>query len=333
MIEIVDSDSGFDALRDTWNEMARDEAWNSFLWCREAWKCQRGSLRILVWSRDAQRAIFPFFVDAKGTLRLIGDELSDGGDVVCDSKANLYWAFREAADAVSEMRDVKRVWLMKTPANSPLLAHWSAMWSQCVVFKAPATTFLHVPETNDVVRAMPGLKRKDHGRLDAIARFADGYSFELRTGGNFPRAEIEELRAAMRAQGRRAADFLPDAWVVFAERLFSAGVAEVPMFFKDGAPQALAFRFRGGKAASPRWLSWICLSRDPRLVSALYLRYIGEKAKHEAFTIDFGTGAYDYKLGTFRPQISANFTFRASKTRLGRWCDIARMMARHRGAW
>ena len=199
MIEIVDSDSGFDALRDTWNEMARNEAWNSFLWCREAWKCQRGSLRILVWSRDAQRAIFPFFVDAKGTLRLIGDELSDGGDVVCDSKANLYWAFREAADAVSEMRDVKRVWLMKTPANSQLLAHWSAMWPQCVVFKAPATTFLHVPETNDVVRAMPGLKRKDHGRLDAIARFADGYSFELRTGGNFPRAEIEELRAAIKA--------------------------------------------------------------------------------------------------------------------------------------
>ena len=105
------------------------------------------------------------------------------------------------------------------------------------------------------------------------------------------------------------------------------------MFFKDGAPQALAFRFRSGRDASPRWLSWICLSRDPHLVSALYLRYIEEKAKGGAFTIDFGTGAYGYKLGTFRPQISANFTFRASKTRLGRWCDLARMLVRHRGAW
>ena len=137
----------------------------------------------------------------------------------------------------------------------------------------------------------------------------------------------------MRVQGRRTADFLPDAWIDFAERLYAAGAAEVPMFFKDGAPQALAFRFRSGKAESPRRLSWICLSRDPRLVSALYLRYIEEKAKNEAFTIDFGTGAYGYKLGTFRPQISANFTFRASKTHLGRWCDMARMLARHRGAW
>ena len=121
MIEIVESEAGFDALRDAWNEMARDEAWNSFLWCREAWKCQTGSLRIIVWSRDAQRAIFPFFVDGKGALRLIGDELSDGGDVVCCREANLYWAFREAADAVREMRDVKRVWLMKMPADSQLL--------------------------------------------------------------------------------------------------------------------------------------------------------------------------------------------------------------------
>ena len=103
--------------------------------------------------------------------------------------------------------------------------------------------------------------------------------------------------------------------------------------FKDGAPQALAFRFSSGKDTSPRWLSWICLSRDPHLVSALYLRYIEEKAKDGAFTIDFGTGAYGYKLGTFRPQISANFTFRASKTRFGRWRDLARMLVRHRGAW
>ena len=333
MIEIVESEAGFDALRDAWNEMARDEAWNSFLWCREAWKCQTGSLRIIVWSRDAQRAIFPFFVDGKGALRLIGDELSDGGDVVCCREANLYWAFREAADAVREMRDVKRVWLMKMPADSQLLAHWCAMWPESVVFKAPATTFLHVPHSDDVVRALPGLKRKDRGRLDAISRLAAGYSFELRSVGEFPRAEIDELRAAMCAQGRRAADFLPEAWVDFAGRLYAAGAAEVPMFFKDGAPQALAFRFRSGRDASPRWLSWICLSRDPHLVSALYLRYIEEKAKGGAFTIDFGTGAYGYKLGTFRPQISANFTFRASKTRLGRWCDIARMMARHRGAW
>ena len=63
------------------------------------------------------------------------------------------------------------------------------------------------------------------------------------------------------------------------------------------------------------------------------LRYIEEKAKDRAFTIDFGTGAYGYKLGTFRPQISANFTFRASKTRFGRWRDLARMLVRHRGAW
>lgn len=333
MIEIVDGETGFDSLRDVWDGMARDEAWNSFLWCREVWKCQAGGLRVLVWRRDAQCAIFPFFVDGRGALRLIGDELSDGGDVVCDRNANLYWAFREAADAVKEMNDVKRVWLMKMPADSPLLAHWSAMWPQCVVFKAPSATFLDVPQTYDVVRALPGLKRKDHGRLVAIARFADGYSFELRAGCDFPRAEIEELRAAMRAQGRRDAEFLPDAWVDFAERLFFAGVAEAPMFFKDGAPQALAFRFRSPNAASSRWLSWICLSRDPRLVSALYLRYIEEKAKSGTFTLDFGAGAYDYKLGTFRPRISANFTFRASKTRFGRWCDVARMLARHRGAW
>ncbi len=341
MIETVQDSAGLESLAAEWNALAAGaHVCCSHAWCTAAWECVQGRekgcrLRVLRWTREGtdEAAIFPFFVDGSGTLRLLGDSFSDAGDALCRGATCRYWMFKEASDAVRDMPDVRRIHLMKLSGRSPLLDFWSAFWPTCVVYKAPPRTFVDVPRSDDAISALPGLKSKNRARLKALHREVSGMPFRVLSracGDEFPSGLVERLRATMVASGRRRGDFLADDMTAFARRLFDEGVCEIPVLGDDDGSQALAFQMVGSDDGAASSLSWINLDSDPKLLTGLYLRYIEEKSRVAGLRFDFGTGAYAYKLNTFRPEARANYTFRASKSIFGRLADRLRLLARHR---
>ena len=315
MIDVIETDAAFEALRDEWQALERNSAlrvFQTFVWNRNAWRAtDGGSLFILRWHQDgrADTVIFPFWLDRRGNLRFIGDGFGDVFDCVYGADAaNRHWAYKEAADALVADRRVRNVWLQKLGDTSEALRYFGVFLRGAIVFRDHVRGQVVTDRTDDFVGDLAGLRHRDRSRMHKVAAEFPGLVLRIERD-RFPRAEVEALRSFMVGKGWRAAGWLEPRLVDLAEAAFAAGRCEVAMLEDAEGVQSLGFRLvKDGQADA-----WVCLYRDRRMTSALDVRYMQEKAKTGAWTFDLGVGDYNYKRQVFRPQPKVSFTLRSSK--------------------
>lgn len=323
MIEVIRDREGLAALKDKWIALEGNPALRIFqthLWCLTAWdkilsKDSSNRLWVAVWSQDGKDdiVIFPFYVE-KGVLRFILDIHNDNNDAVYSTSfINRYWVYRELADAIQKDDEIKAVNLKKMRGESELLNHLSVFLKGSVVSKDNAFAYVRVDAPGDFAASQTHWRSENRKHFRKILKEAGAFDFSIlrkRDGIPFPRQEIIDLRDRMIASGDRDFDFVSEDMVDFVSALYDANNCEIPVFRKDGRLVSLEFRLLKGDYS----LDWIYLTTDPRTGTSINAKYCAERAKEHSGVIDFGVGAYEYKILTTRPMMGATHALRYGKS-------------------
>jgi len=333
MIEIINTNDGFDKLKPIWEGLASNpkmRIFQTYLWCRAAWDKyvsadKKNRLWIMRWHQDGKddQVIFPFFIDGKGCLRFIMDTHSDTLDVVYAEGFNHHTAFKEAIEAIMAEPQIKSVWLQKMFGEGEALNSFGVQLRGCMVYKDHAFSWLDVKQSDDVIGSFDHMRSKDKADLRAIGRKASKYSMKVLgadKGDAYPEDEILHFRELMLRDTDRNIGFLPDELVKFSREVYEQGGADLVLLYEGEDLKALNFLLKKGN----RYLSWIFLYTDPRTSTSMYVKLMQEMAAKDGFTLDFGVGVYTYKIGTFRPKTANTYSIRYGKTM---WQHAKQMLA------
>jgi len=326
MIHIVGTVEEMMCCAEVWRTLyreARATVFQSYEYHYEAWKCllsknPKNRLAILLVGRGGKEAvdlICPFYIDVSGTLRFVNDTHTDYNDILCRHEKNVYIQMRDVFDWINASNIIKRVHLSKMQHHSPLLHYGRSFLQSSFVYADNAFSYLTIRSSNDPISEMSHMTTKDRSVLKSLLRKVSEYSFVIHTvnTGRFPLKVIEAMRNEMVRRGVRKLSFFPDDLLDFIARMFEGGYLEVGVLKnKKGEVDVITFRFKDERV-SDRIISWICMSLDPKVVAAVDVSYIVEKAKSVSFVCDFGVGAYAYKLGNFKPTVESTFALAYGK--------------------
>lgn len=326
MIEIIDTVEKFDELQSIWERLESGPdmtVQQTFKWNRLGWDAIAGdgnSLFILKWTQDGKDdvVILPLYIDNNGTLRFIFDEQTDccnsvyGNSVECR-----FWPYREAADAILAEPRIHRVRLDKMAPNSEALNYLCVFLQDSRVCKTNAYSWVCTGSEKDFIAAQKHMLSKDRKHFRYLTKKAEGLTFGVlskRAYNPFPSEAIVQLRDYMIEQGARDKSFVNERQLRFVGAMYDAGLCEIPMLRDDSGVVALNIHFVWRDTS----LAWIFLGKDMQYGTGVYVKYCADWANENAGKVDLGTGAYEYKLLTFRPFLRAVYTLEFEKTKKAR---------------
>lgn len=318
MIEIIESDSAFEALGAEWRGLQQDagvRVFQTYEWCWYGWLLTKSvdtsaRLWILKWVREGcpDEVILPAYIDGCGQLRFINDLHSDVCDAVYRSDGlNRHYAYKEMTDAILCDKRIRGIAFHKMIGGSEALNYFGVLLRGAFVYRDNSYSWVTTPRTDAFISEQVQLKQKDRSRLKGIVRKGAGFDFKIyakNKGDVYPVDRIRNLRDFM-AQGIRGGmSFLSDGMIEFMGNLYNCGMCEIPVLESADGVQILAYRMIKGTRVN----CWVVLYRNARMTTELYVRYMSEKAKESQWVFDFGVGAYGYKLGTFRPELGVTMS-------------------------
>ena len=277
-------------------------------------------LYVLVWSQEnlSDVVVFPFYIDANGTLRLIMDEHSDMCDCIYKRGRNHHIAFKEAWEHIQSDKTIKRILFSKLLPQSELLNYFGSLIHSSCICPINSHSWIEVLPCDDFPASQPQLRSKDKANVRAIKRKADKYRLRVlskATGDEYPQFDIDTLVSEMKKRGWREPSFMTGCICDFCRGLYEREIAYIiELVASDENPVALNFILKLGS----RRLSWIFLYSDCHSSTELYVKYFYSNTSSEPITFDFGTGGYEYKLGTFRPCMRLLFSLTVELEKIGK---------------
>lgn len=327
MIKTIESLESLDMERETWMTIEKNPSmliFQTFDWCRTAWvhvvsQDSRNKLWVLKWTQDGRDDVvyFPFYIDSRGVLRFIFDTDSDAcNSVYLAKEVNRYWCYREVADAIIAASNIQGVWLQKMRCGSEILDYLGVFLPGALVYKDNAYAYMHMLPGGDITLSQTHMRSSDRKHWRQLLRKSEKYQFDVLSaanGNDFPEADIRRIANEMVAARYRANGFLSEGVMCFIKNLYSNGLCEIPVLKEADRIITVEFRLLKGNYV----LDWIFLSSCPSTGTEINVKYCTEKAKEYAGVMDFGVGAYEYKILTTRPQVGVTFSLRYSKSKFG----------------
>lgn len=329
-ISVIETEEAFAALQERWEQLVAGNPsariFQTFSWCYAAWTVYHvkhdvgGRLYILHVAREShdEEAILPLWIDRAGTLRFIGDSISDVCDAVCRAHEG-YWhqLYADTALFLNEQHGFQRIKLIHLLPSSELMIYFNVYCPDVRLFGMDACSFIALPQKESLLDALTYLSAKDRSRVRALGRKADNYSHRILSKAHrdaFPTEIVIGLRDEMCKRKMRVYAFFPDEMVTFVRSVYDSGLCEIVVSWQYDAPVAASFRLLCGDSVN----FWVMLYLDSMLTTLQYVVYLKEKVREGDHLYDFGTGAYAYKLGTFRPQVLPLFCLESAPLTLGR---------------
>ena len=319
MIKRYSSLKELKTLEPRWRELEKAKGiriFQSYDWCLLGWvnclsKCHDNMLYVLEWSQENVKGgvIFPFFVDGFGSLRFIMDCDSDVSNCVYESGANHHIAFKEAWEYIVADKTIKQIHLEKMDAESEVLNFWGALSiRESNILPVNAYSWIELTATEDFAKSQPQLRSKDKANVRALRRKAEKYQLRvlsLSAGQKYPEEAVNYIASDMRGKGIREDTFLTGSFSEFCRDIYNNGMADIlELVNHDGQPVAINFILN----EAHRKLSWVLLYTDSHASTELYVKYFYNYTETDSLVFDFGSGSYEYKTGTFRPNMRLLFS-------------------------
>ena len=347
-ITVIDNEEAFLDLRPEWDALVaanpKLRVFQTFDWCFEGWiRCYAwrpgASLFIVraVRENHEEKAIFPFWLDGKGRLAFLMGQFSDVCDAIyAQHDSNWHLFYNDVIEFLLRDKRVRSIALSHLEADSECLAYFGVLWPHARVTRMDAYSFLSLKRQQDFPEGLGFLSPSDRSRLRKLLAQSTTQTFQLfsrENNNSFPRAELLALRQRMCDEKLRVPAFFPLEAFEVVSHMYEVGLCEIEAFVNaDGSFEAAAFRLCNQQKSHINF--WIMLYRNPRDTTLLSVRYMAEKLKERDSIFDFGTGAYSYKLGTFRPRVVHLFAVCDAPETL-RWFvrDIEMLLRKYVKAW
>lgn len=323
MVETISDIDSFSKLKDTWIRLEREPCmriFQTYQWCRAAWDLVLSTnpdnkLFILHWRRGEESVILPTYLDKKGILRFIADDDSDVCDAVYGNGENHHIAYREMAKIILQDNRIKGVWFQKLYGESEACNYFGVVLPGAFVARDNAFSWLEVKSSDDFIASQTHMPSKDRADLKGLLRSVKKYSLVVKSKDNgdmFPRKALLSLREDMRQRKIRDKSYLDDRQVAFVETIYENGGCYIALLFDEDSVVAANVLLK----KDYRVLSWVFLYTNPRMSSALYVKYLSEIKHGRDYIFDFGVGVYSYKIGTFRPKMGITVSLRYGKSNI-----------------
>lgn len=343
MIEVIDTVDKLDREAACWQKLEQSPQmliFQTFDWCKLAWVNVLGQnidnkLWTLKWTQDGRDDVvyFPFYIDGKGTLRFILDTDSDALNSVYNGHHNnRYWCYREVADAIIAEKRIRNVSLQKMRSDSEALDYLGVLLAGAVVYKDNAYAYMDLVPGGNIALSQKHMRSSDRKHWRHLLKKSEKFEFDVlsaATGDEFPEEDIYRLEAEMVAARSRKDGFFSLGLTAFVKDLFTRRMCEIPVLKENGKIITMEFRLLKGDCI----LDWIFLSSKPTTGTEINVRYCNEKANSFSGTMDFGVGAYEYKILTTRPKLGVTFTIKYGKSVSRFLKNITAMCARIGKDW
>lgn len=322
--ELFDTDEKLLSLKGRWEEILAQKCkasvfqtfeWNYYGWkVVESKKYPKARPYVLYVKRDGhdmQRAILPFRLDSDGVLRFLCTSLTDVQDAIVPSHDD-NWSvfFTDIAKYVIGLPEIKGFDLTKLEASSEMLTYLGVNMPNGEISKYDAHSILKLGNAKELSQLFKHIDSKGRSYIRSLIHSHENLEFRVYDDPSvkFPFEQIVKLRDYMVASGKRSATACTDEAIHFMETLYQVGLCEIATLI-DSRNEFCLVQFQPKMGS--RIVFWIVLYKEGKMVSAANAKYMAYKtACSKEVVFDFGTGAYSYKLGTFRPEVIHLFAFR-----------------------
>ena len=315
-IRIIKDIEGFKELKPLWESLysanQRLSIFQSYEWNMNAWvydhatRFPEDSLYIIYAvqeGRDRREAILPLCISNDGILHFIGQMMADILDAITPEHKDCWNGFyADIVHFLRAQRDVIDISFYKLDAESDVLNYFGVYWPNAKIEHQDSYSYFAAPQSDGVIsEVFWHLTSSERSELKRILAKAKGFSFEIlsRMNGNpYPQKELLSLRDWMVENGLRSKYACPDVFIHCMKALYETGLCELScMYDIDGDLAYAAYRLVSHKQV----IFWLVLYKNKLLTSVGDIKYMLAKSCEGSLLFNFGTGAYTYKLRTFRP--------------------------------
>lgn len=332
MISIISDNNGFKQLKETWDTIYYQDNnakifqsfdYNYISWNTICSKTKGHRLYILVHHKSEGSiecdAIFPFYIDKSSSLRFINDIHTDICNcIISDEVKNIYDLIYDLYLFIDKDPNIKRVFLDNLPSTSPLSTYLKVFKRNAFFFSQTEHSYINIPKSDDPIQTMTHLKAKNRKNLKDKYKECKDLYFKIYnniSGDKYPKNKIVDLMNDMILHKIRSKNYFTYEMLKLWEELYLSSLVEIAILYKDSNPVSIGIIFYDSSKYVA--IRWIVLYKDVKYNMLNYIMHIISKAKQNNITIDFGRGAYDYKISNFKPKIENLYRLMYSKTLLG----------------
>jgi len=333
MIKIVTTTEEIEALRESWQElycnahnMTPFQSVDYVLSAVQTVSHKKETIHIVCYYRqkdNSLRAIFPWYIDKKKTLRFINDIHTDFCNAIVHKESvGDYHLWEDVSEYIKNNPAIKRVRLDNVMPDSYLLAYFRYFLRPSIVFCNNAYSILNIdkrqPDQNFLYTIqLPNSTERN--RLKKICNKMDDTEFEAyKLPLSYPKEIIDNLMAQMVQSKIRIEIYFSQIRNV-VESLYAAGLLLVCVTVKNGQPLSANLFLK--EELSNEYYNWLVLYTDKQYNLWNVLQII-ELISAESGKLNFCRGTYEYKMRNFRPQLHNLYTLRYSKHVLACVVDI-----------
>jgi len=347
-ISIIRTLDEFEALKDKWDCLfaanPRLRVFQTYEWNRIVWEKYHNvelpdeTLYIVHAVHDGklkQETILPFCRSKNGVLHFIGYMMADVLDAISPAHVdNWHCFYAEIIEFLKEQKDVADISLWKMEGISEVLLYFGAHWPYAKINHQETCSYFIAEKDASIESAFPHLDSKGRSNLRRISKKFPELDFKVYSkdrGCEFPREQLLDIRNHMIENGLRVYASCPDSYIESMEGLYHLGLCEVSSLNNEnGQFQYSAFRL----IARDHVNFWVVFYRNGALTTVGDVKYFLEKTHEGCYCYDYGTGAYSYKLLTFRPLIVQLYSVEGHPLSLSNLVrDVINLLRRYVKAW
>ena len=310
-IRIVSEIQEFVSYKDQWDAIFNNQGYsffqsfefNYYSWKTELSKDKRNRLCVILLKNNEEiSAIFPLYIDSKKRLRFINDRHADFCDVLSNKKFDFENILSEISNQLkfdsvhftnltkdSFLYDIYKKNALKNSFLKPF-----AKYSDLII---SAGSF-----PSNVLRYRS--KQKTEFRRVKKKNTDKDYHLLLKDDADFPINEVRQLRERMIKLGLRKANFLDEDRLLLLKQLYNSNRILVSMVKNKNNIHAISFILRNEN----EYLFWIDMYDNAKMINIYnYILFMENISCDNNVKINFGRGAYDYKVENFKPDIKQLF--------------------------
>lgn len=306
-IEIIKNNDRFLALKQDWDQLFELGNYSSFQsfsfnyhsWYIELSKDIRNQLAITVVKKmNEVIAFFPFYVDAKKQLRFINDIHADFCDCITSEEIDISELFSHIKTK-APFKTIRLINLKEDARVKSYLKNIQLSNSLCMPFEKYGLAELQEGNFPD---NYPEFKSKQISEFRRIEKKNNDKIHLVLSIDNqeFPERDILTLKERMIKLGYRKKFFLTKKQLKLIKQLYCEKHLVLSVVQKDNQMHAISFVLKSAN----EYLFWIDMFDDSKMINLFnYISYMRKVSVNESVVVNFGRGAYNYKIVNFKPTI------------------------------
>lgn len=330
MIEVIYNINALDKIRENWERLfskSHNIIFQSFNYTRLSWEFianenYKNRLHILLSfnKKNELIAIFPFYIDHHSTLRFINDKHTDFCDLIIDSNPeNHYSIFEELSLYIINCSLIKSIKLINICPSSPLIPYLKIFNKNAFIYSSNEYSYVCLKKAINILDVnFTYLNSHRRKALNSIIRKKGEYDLKVfrKDIDMFPEVQLNYLIKIMVDNKSRSKSYFNNNFLNFIRECYDLNLIEIPILFNSNLPISLGITFIN--EYNTYLVRWIILYVEPKYNLWNNILYMDFKSSENDLIMNFGRGAYDYKMKNFKPIVENLYNIVYSKSLFGK---------------